>query len=643
MFPLSPLAPLPAALAALLLALPGQEPELLPDQLPGTPPPTSSWEQLIERERKVGFIPTRTAESALSDLDRPDVSDETRAAALMALCCVRPPRTSERPRLESWAVEGPPAVRIAAILGLGEMGLPDPGLLLGFADDPDSHIAEAALVALLRSDAPAGLRRVEQISRDPDHPHAAAAASLLVFYLDPTTLVREKLDGRTTRAARALLELRFAAARRYGLFDNQIWSVLVLEDLCEDPSFLDRVIYRAAARLQRPGIPDHFVEILTKYGPPAGASGRYESMRGALEVMPSEIEELILHEVWLPPDPAAWRILLEEIDAQRLEGLTDGVLGQAFLRVPELEVYAALLLVRGGVAGGLGRLELALRSGSAAERADVALALGRGGFDDYVEDLELMREDGDAELRGKALVGLFLLGLEEAELELRERFEPRHSFQPTLAEGDPAEDEAAIDALCGLVELPEVRELLLDFFAGLDEPLHTRVATALTVSGRSEARDVVRSALRAGPPSGEEGARRVRALAAEPTLEDLELLRELFPVEDEPEVNAELALALIGARDPRVMRVLETALWQGPWNRSCLAGAVLIDVAGVEVLRLEVLHPPLQASASDRRRVGFALGQFGGLREVDELGSRMGSGDPALQGVLLGALAARTY
>ena len=119
----------------------------------------------------------------------------------------------------------------------------------------------------------------------------------------------------------------------------------------------------------------------------------------------------------------------------------------------------------------------------------------------------------------------------------------------------------------------------------------------------------------------------------------------IFPVEDDRDVNVELALGLIKIRDPAVIPVLRAALWRDrdPWNRSCLAAALLIDVAGIDALREEVLRPKLNVSTRDRRRVGFALGQFGGVEEVEHLAAQLSAGDPALQGALLGALAARTY
>ena len=78
-------------------------------------------------------------------------------------------------------------------------------------------------------------------------------------------------------------------------------------------------------------------------------------------------------------------------------------------------------------------------------------------------------------------------------------------------------------------------------------------------------------------------------------------------------------------------------------NRSILTGAAFVEVSSIEALRQELELPPRNATTRDLRRVGFALGEWGGIKQVDALGLRTSSGDPALQGALLGALAARTH
>ena len=64
---------------------------------------------------------------------------------------------------------------------------------------------------------------------------------------------------------------------------------------------------------------------------------------------------------------------------------------------------------------------------------------------------------------------------------------------------------------------------------------------------------------------------------------------------------------------------------------------------GIQGLHDELASAPTEARPEDLRRIGYALGQWGGLAAVEALARRRGSGDPALQGAYLGALATRTH
>ena len=73
-----------------------------------------------------------------------------------------------------------------------------------------------------------------------------------------------------------------------------------------------------------------------------------------------------------------------------------------------------------------------------------------------------------------------------------------------------------------------------------------------------------------------------------------------------------------------------------------MAAALAIDAGGIGVLRRELENAPSYARAEDVRRVGYALGFWGGIPQVEDLAKRWSVGHPALQGAVLGALAART-
>jgi hypothetical protein len=118
-----------------------------------------------------------------------------------------------------------------------------------------------------------------------------------------------------------------------------------------------------------------------------------------------------------------------------------------------------------------------------------------------------------------------------------------------------------------------------------------------------------------------------------------------FPVERDLKLNVALASAIVRAQHNSAFVFLRKALWSGPFDRSVLAGQVIVQVGGIHTLRDELNRAPIGASITDLRRVGFALGAWGGLREVEflktKLGLRMGS--PVLQGALLAALGRRTH
>jgi hypothetical protein len=336
-------------------------------------------------------------------------------------------------------------------------------------------------------------------------------------------------------------------------------------------------------------------------------------------------------------------VLLDEIDRRRLEGLTPALLRRAYFEVPALEVLASSLLVRAGLGESAQRLELGLDSNDPAERAMVAASFGGTGSQRHLELLRKVQADPSPLVRAAVLVAQFRLGAADAEDQLRRRFEPVMTFDPDALPRDSTEDRMILDELCRLVHEPDVRQLLASLYLYLDAPERLNVAVALTSVGRPEGRLTVRAAARAGVPPGEEGARMVRALAVSPGTEDLEILRGLFPVEGDLELNAALAEVLIGLRETKVLKVLTSALWRGPFNRSCLASALVMEVGGVTRLRAELLHPPTGVKRRDRTRVGFALGEFVGIQEVETLSERLSSNDPGLQGALLGALAARTH
>lgn len=574
-----------------------------------------TWAERLERDRRLSFTP-RTAEAAREDLGASFLSPSQRAAALFAVGAAGAER--ERARLESWAAEGSLEERTGAVLGLGELGVRDDGLLARLAASGEPLLSGCALLALVRGGGESGRGRVAALARDPSHRLAASAAAVLDFQRDPTGAPEDPVLAR-------YVDLRWDAARRYGLVAGQAWSTLLQDELFGEQRFLDEVVFVAASELPFPGVRDHFLEVLLE-------GGRPERLRGTLNAIPAEIERLYRTGLWAPADLAEWEVVVGAIDEFRLEHLTMSLLRQA-RAAPHLRQWASVLMVRAGNPEGLPLLELDLTADDPLVRAAVVQAVAGTGVRRFLPDLKrLSDEDPDPLVRASALVGLIRLGSATAKEEAERLLaDPEHPRLPSLV-------EALVDAR----HAPEVVGLLTDFLPHAQDPVRVRVATAVLSLGRYGPRELLRELL----ASGERGPRAVemvRALAVQPELEDLHLFRSLFPVEGDVAMNVELAIALVRSQDPTVVTGLRKVLWQGPWNRSVLAGALMVHLAGIQALHQELQRPPLGVGPRDFRRVGFALGEWGGLREVDVLAGRRRAADPALQGAVLGALSARTH
>jgi HEAT repeat protein len=369
---------------------------------------------------------------------------------------------------------------------------------------------------------------------------------------------------------------------------------------------------------------DHFLELVLEGAPT-------ECLRGAIGVLPTEIDRLVVTGLWTPKDELEWTELLNEIDEERLESLTPSVLRQARV-VASLRTYASLLLVRGGHPEGLPLLELEVNSDDPVARARIADVWGGTGNKTYVPRLLAMANDADVEVRNASLVAQLRLGYGPAREKIRER----------LAQPKDAEHEFLFRALCRNARDAEAKALLVDRFASLSKGDQVLAATYLSMGGRTSERPVLREILAATPPTGEIGARMVRAIGVTPTAEDATILRTLFPREGELDINIALVLGLIEANDPAAVPVLRAALWSEPWGRSLLAAGVWVQMDGVDALMSELQRPPVSATPRDLRRVGFAIGEWGGVESAEELARRGGAADPAVQGALLAALGGRT-
>ncbi len=199
----------------------------------------------------------------------------------------------------------------------------------------------------------------------------------------------------------------------------------------------------------------------------------------------------------------------------------------------------------------------------------------------------------------------------------------------------------ALDAMALSGYDPKVRGWLEEFQSRmllLGDAQHAFTLAFGWLAPSEEVRPRLWDVLRAGygPTAGRH--RLLRRLLAEPTEDDLEQARALFPLEGELGLNLLLAQALADKQDPHTLSVLRRVLWGEGWNLSVIAGGVASRFYGIDFLMDELASPPAEATDHHLRRVGFALGEWGGLAAVEELARTQTARDAALQGAYLGAL-----
>jgi len=576
-----------------------------------------SWTELLERNERLAFTRLSGKEArraaAAGELD-----EEERAAAVMAVGCTEPQPVRERPWLEGLARGGSELERRAAVLALGEFGEGAEAVLEELLEDPDPLLRGCAQLALLRTGRPAGRREVELVAAQGGEA-GRQASELLVLVGDPA-------GSRPNEIAELWLDLRWRAARRYGLVDGASWSTRLLEGLLGDPRFLEAVILGSVADSTVHGVKDFLLSrLVEKAGP--------NEMRAAVVSMPDEIASMVEAGLW-QPDPRHWQLLLEEIDRQHNEDDSLALLSLA-LDVPAVEVHALLLIARAGLPEPLLGLEEQWPDLSPRERRLALEAWALVGDSEALGFMKEFEDEPDPEVRAWMLVARARLGDLASHAEMKER----------LLDFEHEEHAATLQAVLEQSEAPLAQtylEQLLEVATGEE---HLRVARALAEAGVARGRAALAEDVAGGFPPGMEGARCVRALTGRDASTQIDLLREHFPVENDLVLNIALALAIVEAEDDLALRYVRHALWNSPFDMSVLAGLVIVRMQGLYGLRDELNRAPVDATVEDLRRVGFALGTWGGIAEVDDLVRRQGllPKSPVLQGALLGALGRRTH
>ncbi len=599
-------------------------PPVAPALAPWVAPTVEEWQTRIVRDARIGFT-ARSAVAAQREIDRPLSTPDRRAIALFALGASGDP--AYRQRLASWVQDGTPEERAAAILGLGELGAAgrdrigstEEQLLVRTVDDPNTSLAACSLLALLRTGRAPGQPLAERISAEAGHRLSAEAPALLGFELDPR-------ESRPTESADRLLGLRWEAAKRFGTVDGQAWSVTLLGELSTDERFVDQVVLLSAAELDHPAVEDHLLEILLADPSPA-------SLRAAVRRMPTKLDAMIGSGLWSPSNNAGWKIVVDEA----VEAGTAALMPMTFQRAlvdPSLAATAAGELV--SLDPQYGNTILAsLRSRDPDVRIRACVAAARAELEEARSPLTALENDPDIDVRVAALVARHALREERATYFIQKILEDStHEWRPLV-----------FDRLVRSYQLPNVITLLDQLRLRASGGERAILTACLFLRGRASGLSELRGAFPLIDPESFGGVLVIRALGYYPTGEDLEFLARQFPLEGHFTANVEIGVALARGEHYAVRALFQEAIWRGPMNRSVLAAGVVHSRAGVRLLEMWIEQPPSRATTEDIRRLGFAVGQWGGYKGLEALVQGLGgrTDHPALQGALLGALLSQTY
>ncbi len=631
-------------------------------------PARREWVKLFRRDGTVGFT-DRTRQAALTALSDSGTVGISKACAFFALGSVR--SVAFRPTLEVESRMAPGVVRRAAVLGLGEMGTSLSGgmeLLIELLDDPDPTIVNDALLALARSRLARAETRLKRMAADPSHPLAVRARQALDFVRFPN-----RPSG--FESAAMLLSLRYESAKRFGTLDGRPWSQQRIEELKRDEAFLDETILMAAAELSHYGIKDHLMELVIE-------PGRTLRWRAAAMALPLEVESMIASGLGGPDREAAWAQLIDGAvesgwaasmpetmtRALGFRSLAPTAAAQLVNRRPELDE----------------RLRTALRSPRRELRVRAAEAVGRMSLTGYLLDLRELSDKprtarGTEQRRMQVAAASWVARLRLGDVSAGESM--TDVLADRLGAYSDAERSLVLDALEIGYRSEAVVQFLLRAVRETQGSVQAEIQALLARSGhgspwdestgewvvmteeqaalyldpnrdRSEDRwSGTGAGLRAAYGEVDRGSstasRLLRGIAHLPGAEDLEFLAREFPLDENPEGNILLARTLIQNGHHKVEPILQAAVWNGPWHRSVLAAALVVEYRGVDLLMHWVAKPPTSARSADIRRVGFAIGEWGGMAAIDTLrqflGSAAGAERPALQGALLGALTTRTH
>jgi hypothetical protein len=424
------------------------------------------------------------------------------------------------------------------------------------------------------------------------------------------------------------LRLRREAALRFGRVDGEPWGARRLRELEADEEWLFDVIVPLGATVERPWTSDHLLSALID-------DPRPSVLAAATRHLSEPLVQMVANNLWLPKDPAAWHALLDAIEEQRSAAGFSLLLARATGLDVDLSVRqrAACMLFAAGIAEASDDVVRAMLESPVAEERRMAV---RAVSDSFVVDapefFDVHLADADARVRAAALVAVLLRAPGAAAERVRAGLIEDEALRVVL-----------VDELLRRSDVPAVAVYLALAvnLPGVPAASVTRARAVLLGLGVTEAGVRLRADLESGL-DGEVGAFALQTLNAIDSSGTRELAFDALMYGEDPMFTQTAARLLIDMRHPVGLALLRRALWAREFATTQFAAGWIVQQEGLAALEREADAPPAEAGEAALRRLGLALGEWGGYGEVQRLARNRSLRDPLVQGAYVGALASRT-
>ncbi|WP_145198936.1 HEAT repeat domain-containing protein [Planctomycetes bacterium Poly30] len=403
--------------------------------------------------------------------------------------------------------------------------------------------------------------------------------------------------------------------------------------------FLEALTLQLARELRFDGAERHFIEVLMEgEGAPR--------IREAVQWMPEYVEELVASGRWRPRDLKEWKwlaviALWDELQARMPRSLE---LGMALENGPTRYIGAGLLFTPDQPLFDV--LAEGFRNDDPNNRAYSALAVSANGHEDYIGALRAMMDDPHPWPRVNAIASLVRIDDVQGIQEARDLF----SRPPSARRSEAV--SYLFEVLDRAAPHPNVLRFVTEMQGTLRGQDRAAVDAILVIHGAQTDTSKIRAVLMELDPFAPELHRGVRALARTRKPEDAAALEALFHRPNSQTVTLDLAAGLAKAGSDEVEPLLRNAAFRLPWSQALLAAGAARACYGDELLVRWIENAPATTPIESCRRIGLALGEFGGPEAVALLkkhGAAAGAGElpasrsravfrSALQGAELGVL-----